>query len=640
MKGKEGGAWNEETHLRLYGRNLNQGLARFIVEHLQPTNILEFGCGLGDMANFIACHTDLDVSFCIEPEVQPTLDRTRNLNLLNIDIFTSPSPAVLNRHFDLVLSIEVAEHIDREKHEDLFDYLVARAGRWIVFSGARPGQGGHGHVAERDEMEWRSEFISRGCTFDPQLTLIARNLSDQKNINHRRNVQVFRAPLRSADLDALERRAQPYLDDLLSIMQQISKGITGNLFYVDLMAARGRMPQISLRGKRENLLQLGRQARDILEIGFAGGHSALIFLLSSLDSKLTIVDPLELPYARPCFDYLSSMFPGRIELIQGYSVDVLHRLPNGAFDLVHLDGGKDKTIDRDLQMIKPLVKKDHVIIIDDTQNAALDEVVNIWLHRKDLEASAFTHMNTRGLGSRWTHKITRYASTDANRQEIIARMQEIYAQSAHKSIYTQRSATGEIPGIHRAHCLIDAMRDVENAGLTGAFVEVGVAAGHSSVIAGLASSRFVARDFYLYDTFQGFLDHLPDELDFKGVSIRDYDLSKYQKDECSLPVVRARILQTGISPERLFLVEGPAEQTVSKIGPENIAILRLDADLFDPTYASLQTFYDRIMPGGYLIIDDYGHWKGCQEAVDAFFTERGIPFTATEIDYTCFMCRI
>nr|WP_040845363.1 hypothetical protein [Thiorhodococcus drewsii] len=139
------------------------------------------------MANCLAGMLPLRPSYGIEPEVLAHLDGARNVRLLNIDIFETVVPSVLDRYFDLVFTIEVAEHIPRDRHEALFDFLVARAARWILFSGARPGQGGHGHIAEREEMDWRREFTDRGCRFDPALTALARNRCNLRNINHRQN---------------------------------------------------------------------------------------------------------------------------------------------------------------------------------------------------------------------------------------------------------------------------------------------------------------------------------------------------------------------------------------------------------------------------------------------------------------------
>lgn len=194
MKGKKGGAWDRKTHQELYGENLNQGLGDFIVEHVQPTKMLEFGSGVCGLAKYISERVKLEPSYCLEPDVVLEEPLDRNLHLLNVNVLIEPAPNVLNDLFDMVLSVEVAEHVPREMHEALFDFLVSHAERLIVFSGARPGQGGHGHVSERPELEWREEFTSRGCLFDPEMTMLAREMSSRRNINHRRNLQIFHAP--------------------------------------------------------------------------------------------------------------------------------------------------------------------------------------------------------------------------------------------------------------------------------------------------------------------------------------------------------------------------------------------------------------------------------------------------------------
>ena len=45
----------------------------------------------------------------------------------------------------------------------------------------------------------------------------------------------------------------------------------------------------------------------------------------------------------------------------------------------------------------------------------------------------------------------------------------------------------------------------------------------------------------------------------------------------------------------------------------------------DPTYASLAYFYPRVVPGGAIVIDDYGFtaWPGCKTATDAFCDSHG-----------------
>jgi hypothetical protein len=195
LKGALGGGWDEETHLKLYAKNFNQGMANYLVKEIAPKSFLEFGSGLGFLAKHIDENLDLESSFCIEPNyIRGLYGQMSNVKLLQLDIFKDDIPREIDQKFDLVISIEVAEHIERNKHNFLFDFLVNKTKNWLVFSGARIGQGGHGHISERAEDDWKGEFLSRGMIFDEQRTKNIRNACDKKNINHRKNVMVFHKP--------------------------------------------------------------------------------------------------------------------------------------------------------------------------------------------------------------------------------------------------------------------------------------------------------------------------------------------------------------------------------------------------------------------------------------------------------------
>ena len=85
----------------------------------------------------------------------------------------------------------------------------------------------------------------------------------------------------------------------------------------------------------------------------------------------------------------------------------------------------------------------------------------------------------------------------------------------------------------------------------------------------------------------------------------------------------------------LHLIKGKCEETLRDPTnlPERIALLRLDTDWYESTRAELETLYPRLSPGGVLIIDDYGHWQGARQAVDAFFHGRYV--WLHRVDYTC-----
>lgn len=184
--GSEGGAWSSETHDDIYGINFNDGLAHFILEKFKPSSILDFGCGKGHYIDFYR-DNQVKVAHGIEPVISDS-----QKCIFNIDITADYDKSLLSDKYDVVQTIEVLEHIKREDHPIVFDFLVQYAARYICFSAARPGQEGHGHIACRDEEDWRQELTSRGWVFDKELTDQARKACNVVNINHRRNVQIFR----------------------------------------------------------------------------------------------------------------------------------------------------------------------------------------------------------------------------------------------------------------------------------------------------------------------------------------------------------------------------------------------------------------------------------------------------------------
>jgi Macrocin-O-methyltransferase (TylF) len=74
------------------------------------------------------------------------------------------------------------------------------------------------------------------------------------------------------------------------------------------------------------------------------------------------------------------------------------------------------------------------------------------------------------------------------------------------------------------------------------------------------------------------------------------------------------------------LIEGDIVETVPTYVAQHpelkIALLHVDVDVYHPTVAILRHLWDRIVPGGLLVMDDYGTEAGETQAVDEFFAER------------------
>lgn len=191
MSGTNGGSWTLEQHQQWYGYNFNEGASKAALELIKPESILEFGCGVGWYCKYFS-DNGVKTVHGIEPE---TMDPNNFLNdgceQFAFDVTSQDEPEGIHDKYDVVWSLEVAEHIPHEHHKAVFDYLANKEPRIVVFSGARVGQGGHGHVAERPEEEWRSEWTSRDYILNEELTQALRKRCTPRNTNHIRNIQVF-----------------------------------------------------------------------------------------------------------------------------------------------------------------------------------------------------------------------------------------------------------------------------------------------------------------------------------------------------------------------------------------------------------------------------------------------------------------
>jgi hypothetical protein len=202
----------------------------------------------------------------------------------------------------------------------------------------------------------------------------------------------------------------------------------------------------------------------------------------------------------------------------------------------------------------------------------------------------------------------------------------------------ERSKPFTMTSCERIASLIDAVRHVSASGIPGAIVECGVWRGGSMMAAALtlleAGDR---RDLYLFDTFAGMTAPTAHDVDHRGDMAEDAyraSLADGRSDWChaGLEDVTANLGSTGYPAEKCHFIKGDVLETIPAAAPDAIAVLRLDTDWYASTRHELAHLFPRLAPGGILIVDDYGHWNGCREAVDEYFGQQR-PFMFS-IDYT------
>ncbi len=190
----------------------------------------------------------------------------------------------------------------------------------------------------------------------------------------------------------------------------------------------------------------------------------------------------------------------------------------------------------------------------------------------------------------------------------------------------------------RIKTLLDAVKHLTEKNIQGDFVECGVWKGGSimAMIYKLLELNILDRKIWAFDTYEGMTEPGDDDIDFQNKTAKELMDQKIANILCisAYEETTTNILNTGYPHNMIQFVKGRVEETIPRSNVEQIALLRLDTDWYESTMAELNYFYPKLVKGGILIIDDYGHWKGCKKAVDEYFHKINEPIHLDEIDYT------
>jgi O-methyltransferase len=173
-----------------------------------------------------------------------------------------------------------------------------------------------------------------------------------------------------------------------------------------------------------------------------------------------------------------------------------------------------------------------------------------------------------------------------------------------------------------------ALRD----GVPGDFIETGVWRGGVTVLmkAVLAAAGDTDRTVWVADSFEGL--PVPDgerypadaHLDWSGVTAL----------KVGADAVRANFERYGLLDDRVRFLEGWFCNTLPDAPIEQLAVLRLDGDLYQSTMDALVALEPKVSSGGYVIVDDYGGWESCRAAAEDYRSANGITAPIAKVDWT------
>jgi len=194
----------------------------------------------------------------------------------------------------------------------------------------------------------------------------------------------------------------------------------------------------------------------------------------------------------------------------------------------------------------------------------------------------------------------------------------------------------------RLYTLVHAVRYLVKNNIPGDIVECGVWKGGSimAAIKVFQGLNDTSRSMYLYDTFEGMVAPTENDTKIDGTNAREaferYKINKDSSTWCRSDIeeVREAVFSTGYDRSKLHFVKGKVEETIPQVIPEKIALLRLDTDWYESTKHELVHLFPRLVPGGVLILDDYGSWFGARKAVDEYLSENKVKIFLSRIDNT------
>jgi len=187
-------------------------------------------------------------------------------------------------------------------------------------------------------------------------------------------------------------------------------------------------------------------------------------------------------------------------------------------------------------------------------------------------------------------------------------------------------------GLKRLDNLQFCIEDVLAHEIPGDLIETGVWRGGATIFmrAILKAHGVVDRTVWVADSFEG----LPRPNEAQYPQDKGDVLHSYRELAVSLEQVKANFRKYGLLDDQVQFLKGWFRDTLPSAPMKELAVLRLDGDMYESTMDALTHLYPKLSRGGYLIVDDYGAIPACKKAVHDFRASAGIEEEMREIDWT------
>jgi hypothetical protein len=187
-------------------------------------------------------------------------------------------------------------------------------------------------------------------------------------------------------------------------------------------------------------------------------------------------------------------------------------------------------------------------------------------------------------------------------------------------------------GIKRLHNVLVCVESVLAEGVPGDLIETGVWRGGVTIFmrAILKAHGVTDRTVWVADSFAGLPPPNPAQYP------QDAGLPLHQFAALAVPLeeVQANFRRYALLDGQVRFLKGWFRDTLPAAPVRQLAVLRLDGDLYESTMDGLTHLYPKLARGGYVIVDDYHEVAACRQAVQDYREAHGITDPIVSIDWT------
>lgn len=187
-------------------------------------------------------------------------------------------------------------------------------------------------------------------------------------------------------------------------------------------------------------------------------------------------------------------------------------------------------------------------------------------------------------------------------------------------------------GLKRLENLKSCAEIVITERVPGDFIETGVWRGGACIFmrAILRAYGIKDRTVWVADSFQG---------------VPPPDVGRYPADQhetlheadflaVSLEAVKENFEKYHLLDGQVKFLKGWFKDTLPAAPIKQLALMRLDGDLYESTMDGLVNLYPKLSVGGFVIIDDYGNAENCRRAITEYRDQHGIKDPIQQTDWT------